>query len=233
MLIDTIMALWNRILDGKLKKVVVTSFLLGIGLAFLLIMIGIPAFSHSSQINKRVIQSIDLANKKEHAISTQIYLDGLSTPPSTPIASVTFTSTVPRLLPTTSSDKRSQANQVPASSPSLSMPIIVPAHVPVAIFYHATATHRTVPGIKNVKPRPTRVPVSTSVSPKATAVPTPKSEVHPTPTLPTSAGKNNATPAIFPPPTLTGTVTYYPRRTPEITITPTSTETSRIVSPMP
>lgn len=229
MLIDTIMALWNRILDGKLKKVVITSFLLGIGLAFLLIMIGIPTFSHSSPINKRTIQSIDLANKKEHAISTQIYLDGLSTPPSTSAASATFTPTVPQPLPTISSDEPRRTDQVSVSPPSLFVPIvIVPKHVPVAIFCHATATHQTVRGIKNVKPSPTRVPTSTSVPPTATAVPTPKSEALPTPTPSTSARDNNFTPVIFPPPTLTGTVTYYPRRMPEIT--PTSTET---VSPMP
>jgi hypothetical protein len=224
MIIDTIMALWNRILGSKLKKVVITSILLGMGLVFLLVIMGISSFSHSSKATKHVIQSIDVANKKEHAISSQLYLDGLSAPPSPPVKPVMSTPTAVRPLPTTTvSDQKGQAPA--ASRPSSSGPtIVVPTHVPVTIFYHSTVTHHTVPRIKHVKPHTSQVPSPTRVPPKATVVPTPVPEALPTPTTITPAKSDSPTPEMSPLPTVTGTVPVGPNRAPEIIVTPTSTD---------
>jgi hypothetical protein len=226
MIIDTIMALWNRILGSKSKKIVITSILLGIGLAFLLVITGISAFSHASKATKHVIQSIDVANKKEHAISSQLYLDGLSAPPSPPVKPVMSTPTAAPPLPTTTvPDRQSQTNQAPAASPSSSSgpAIVVPTHVPVATFHRSTVTQHTVPRIKHVKPNTRQVLSPTRVPPKATVVPTPVSEAPPTPTTITPEENVSPTPEMSPLPTVTRTVSDDSNRAPEMDVTPTST----------
>jgi outer membrane biosynthesis protein TonB len=228
MLIDTIMALWNRILGRKLKKVVITSILLG-GLVSLLVIIGISSFAHPAKVTKHVIQSIDVANKKEHAISSQLYLDGLSAPPSPPVESVISTPTAVQPLPTpTVSDQQSQTDQAPAASPpSPSVPTsVVPTHVPVATFHHSTVKHHTAPGTKHVKLNTSQTPSPTRVSPKAATVSTAVPEAPPTPTSITPEESNSPTPETSPLPTVTGTVPVDPNRAPEIIVTPTSTNGS-------
>ena len=44
MIIDTIMALWNLIWFSRVKKVIVSCFLLDVGVVVILTLVGLPAF---------------------------------------------------------------------------------------------------------------------------------------------------------------------------------------------
>jgi hypothetical protein len=222
MFIDTIMALWNRIWYGNLKRVVITSFLFGISIVLLLIMLGVPILSHSSPISKHVIQSVDAADKNENAFSTQPHLDGLSVQPPTSVVSVTPTLTVPPVYP----DQQKQVAQA-AKVPMPTVAIIVLSPEPVAAIFRAAIKPRPALIVKKaLRPTATSIPpVSPTRVSTTTVVATPTSELPELPTT-TPARSNTPTPAAAPAPEVTVTAQAYPTLLPEISPTPTSTDLS-------
>lgn len=215
MFIDTIMALWNRIWYGRLKRVFVTSFLFGISIVLLAIMIGVPILSHSSSIARHTMQSVDTANNKEGALPAQPHLDGLSTPPPSP----TMLPTSP-LFPTVSIvvSKQQIPSEVITVVPATTVVIIAGKQTSVKIIARAAVKHRRDQvAIKDIKPTSTSTsivaPTPTSMS-NIPVVSTPTPELPPTPiitiiTIP--VGDKTPTPeatgTVQPDPTLTATPT--------------------------
>jgi hypothetical protein len=230
MFIDTIMALWNRIWYGKLKRVFVTSFLFGIGLLLLLIMIGVPVFSHSAPMVKRTIQSVDVADQREYSFVTQPPVDGLSTPSPVPATPVMPTLTaVPALSSSASGQHRQAEPAINTAAPTVTMS--VPRHVRIAATSRSVEKHQTSQIVKkDIGPTFTSIPPATPTdvsTPPVVSTPTP--ELLPAPIIiitATPVGGNTLAPEDSPAPAFTGTVQPYPTLLPEITPTPGSVDLS-------
>jgi hypothetical protein len=223
------MVLWTRIWYGKLKRVFVTSFLVGISLMLLLIMVGVPMFSRSVSTARHSMRSVDAANKRKDTLSIQPHLGGLSSLPSIPTTLVTPTAPVMSSLSTASSDQPKQIKPV-SEAPMPAVVIIIPRHIPVIIQFRVSVKQQTGPTIKPaIKPTSTAVSSHAPVRVITTAVATPTPTLSPVPTrtvTPTPIGHNTPTPDASPAPVITGTARDNPTPLPETTTTPTSTHLS-------
>lgn len=214
MFIDTIMALWNRIWYGRLKRVLVTSFLFGMSIVLLVIIIGVPILSHSSPVVRQTVQSVDTANKKEDALPTQPRLDGLSTPPPTPTMLPVLPSPPPPPTIPVVVSKQQYLTELATEAPVSTVMIIVPTHTPAKIFIQPAAKHQKKHVvIKAIQPSPTPSSITTPVptsTPNTPVASTPTPELLPTPmstTVTIQVGDMTPTPEI------TGTVQLDPTPT--------------------
>ncbi|WP_338255090.1 hypothetical protein [Dictyobacter halimunensis] len=84
MFMDTLMALWNIICRGRIRKMLVTSLGVGIGLICLLAFIVIPAFSRSSDLLSNMASSSDADQNANDVVLTQNHSRYEVTPPEVP-----------------------------------------------------------------------------------------------------------------------------------------------------
>ncbi|WP_149403982.1 hypothetical protein [Dictyobacter arantiisoli] len=239
MIIDTIMALWNHIWFSRLKRVIATCLLLGVGGIVILTLVGLPVFSQSSNRHKQTVQAEQMPPATDSSIATQPHPGMLITPTSTKIASETPTLTqpFPVPIPAPSTNPLTQPTPVVIEPTFPFLPVApAPITAPVFPFYPSQIKQplrHTTP--QSMPARPIHaphlfLPIGTPTVPVLpTTVPTqPAAPTAPPVPVPTPGADASPTSGNSPVPSMTGTIPVSPAPTPQDTTPPTNSPTSHI-----
>ena len=215
-MIETLMALWNRGVGGRLMVIAVTFFCICISISLLFVTVGgawgaLFARAHPGDGGTHIVNSALITATAPTSVATS---QVVATPAITPVPCLASPTSANGLTPLTRVTVKSGQTGVPVQHASVTptQPRKTPAPV-------ATATPKPKPS-----PTPPAVTPTAVVTPTATTPP----PVTMTPTVtvtPTVTGTPAVTPTVVSTPTVTTTPGATPTSTPTIVVAPTDTTT--------
>ena len=210
-MIETLMALWNRGVSGRLMVIAITFFCICISISLLLVTVGgawgsLFARAHPGGEGTPVVNSALVTATAPTSVAT-------SQVAATPVLTVT---PIPCLASPTSGNRRTPQVNVTESSGQTSVPARQASATP-------TQQHKTpTPGV-TVTPKPKPSPTPPAVTPTTVVTPTVTTLPSVTPTVISTA---TVTPTVVSTPTATNTPGATPTSVPTTGVAPTATTTA-------